>query len=114
DPSIPLTTSEYDEWGNPGESEEEYRYILSYSPVDNLDAVDYPALYVYAGVNDAQVGFWEPAKWVAGIRRLNTGSDPVLFRVNMGTGHGGASGRFSWIRDYAEQYAFILGFIIEE
>ena len=114
DPTIPLTTNEYDEWGNPAESEEEYRYILSYSPVDNLDAVDYPAIYVYTGVNDNQVGFWEPAKWVAGIRNLNTGSDPVLLRVNMGTGHGGASGRFSWLRDYAEQYAFILGLVEEE
>ena len=114
DPTIPLTTNEYDEWGNPSENEEEYWYILSYSPVDNLDAVDYPALYVYTGVNDNQVGYWEPAKWVAGIRNLNTGSDPVLLRVNMGTGHGGASGRFSWLRDYAEQYAFILGLVIEE
>ncbi|NOQ21374.1 MAG: prolyl oligopeptidase family serine peptidase [Candidatus Aegiribacteria sp.] len=109
DPTIPLTTNEYDEWGNPGESEEEYRYILSYSPVDNLEAVDYPALYVYTGVNDAQVGYWEPTKWVAGIRSLNIGSDPVLLRVNMGTGHDGASGRFSWLYDYAERYAFILG-----
>ncbi|MCK5115857.1 MAG: S9 family peptidase [Candidatus Aegiribacteria sp.] len=114
DPTIPLTTNEYDEWGNPTESEEEYLYILSYSPVDNLDAVDYPAIYAYTGVNDNQVGFWEPSKWVAGIRNLNTGSDPVLLRVNMGTGHGGASGRFSWLRDYAEQYAFILGLVIEE
>ena len=114
DPTIPLTTNEYDEWGNPTESEEEYRYILSYSPVDNLDTVDYPAIYVYTGVNDNQVGFWEPSKWVAGIRNLNTGSDPILLRVNMGTGHGGASGRFSWLRDYAEQYAFILGLVQEE
>jgi oligopeptidase B len=111
DPTIPLTTNEYDEWGNPGENEEEYWYILSYSPVDNLEAVDYPALYVYTGINDTQVGYWEPAKWVAGIRNINTGSDPVLLRVNMGTGHGGASGRFSWLRDFAEQYAFILGLI---
>ncbi len=114
DPTIPLTTNEYDEWGNPGESEEEYWYILSYSPVDNLDSVDYPALYVYTGVNDAQVGYWEPTKWVAGIRSVNTGSDPVLLRVNMGTGHGGTSGRFSWLREYAEQFAFILGLIREE
>jgi len=114
DPTIPLTTNEYDEWGNPGENEEEYRYILSYSPVDNLDAVDYPALYVFTGVNDAQVGYWEPTKWVAGIRSLNTASEPVLLRVNMGTGHLGASGRFSWLRDYAERYAFILRLVREE
>ncbi len=114
DPTIPLTTNEYDEWGNPTESEEEYHYILSYSPVDNLAAVDYPALYVYSGVNDAQVGYWEPAKWVAGIRNLHTGSNPVMFRVDMGSGHGGASGRFSWLDDYAEQYAFILGMVQED
>ncbi|MCD4775307.1 MAG: S9 family peptidase [Candidatus Aegiribacteria sp.] len=114
DPTIPLTTNEYDEWGNPGESEEAYWYILSYSPVDNLDAVDYPAIYVYTGVNDAQVGYWEPTKWIAGIRNLNTGFDPVLLSVKMGTGHGGASGRFSWLRDYAEEYAFILGLLREE
>jgi oligopeptidase B len=111
DPTIPLTTNEYDEWGNPAESEDAYRYILSYSPVDNLDAVDYPAIYVYTGVNDAQVGYWEPTKWVAGIRNLNTGINPVLLSVKMGTGHGGASGRFSWLRDYAEEYAFMLGLL---
>ncbi|MBN2586780.1 MAG: S9 family peptidase [Candidatus Fermentibacteraceae bacterium] len=110
DPSIPLTTNEYDEWGNPGESEEEYLYILSYSPVDNVEPVDYPALYVYTGLNDTQVGYWEPAKWVANIRFLDTGTDPVLLRVT-GTGHGGASGRFGWLRDYAEQYAFLLGLL---
>jgi oligopeptidase B len=111
DPTIPLTTNEYDEWGNPGKSEEAYWYILSYSPVDNLDAVDYPAIYVYTGVNDAQVGYWEPAKWVAGIRKLNTGTNPVLLSVKMGTGHGGTSGRFSWLRDYAEEYAFMIGLL---
>ena len=114
DPSIPLTTNEYEEWGNPGESEEAYRYILSYSPVDNLDAVDYPAIYSYTGVNDAQVGYWEPAKWIAGIRNLNTGSNPVLLSIKMATGHGGASGRFSWLRDYAKEYAFILGLLEDE
>lgn len=108
DPTIPLTTSEYDEWGNPGESREAYFYILSYSPVDNLQAVDYPAMYIYTGINDAQVGYWEPAKWVAGIRRLNSGDRPVLLRTSMGTGHGGPSGRFGWLRDIAEQYAFLL------
>ncbi len=111
DPTIPLTTNEYDEWGNPTESDEQYRYMLSYSPVDNLRAVDYPALYVYTGLNDSQVGYWEPTKWVAGIRYLNTGDQPVILRVNMGTGHGGASGRFGWIRSYAEQYAFLLSLL---
>lgn len=107
DPTIPLTTNEYDEWGNPGESREEYDYILSYSPVDNVEEVDYPAMFVYTGLSDMQVGYWEPAKWVAKIRYMNTGTDPVLLRVE-GTGHGGASGRFGWLRSYAEEYAFLL------
>jgi oligopeptidase B len=65
-------------------------------------------MYVFTGVNDSQVGYWEPAKWVACIRRANTGNEPVLLRVNMGSGHGGASGRYGWLRDTAEKYAFIL------
>lgn len=108
DPSIPLTTSEYDEWGNPADDIEAYEYILSYSPVDNIHETEYPAMYVFTGVNDSQVGYWEPAKWVAGIRRANTGDAPVLLRVNMGSGHGGASGRYGWLEDTAEKYAFIL------
>ncbi len=108
DPTIPLTTSEYDEWGNPAESQEAYEYILSYSPVDNIREVEFPAMYVFSALNDAQVGYWEPAKWVAGIRRANTGDAPVVFRINMGSGHGGASGRFGWLRDTASKYAFIL------
>lgn len=107
DPSIPLTTNEYDEWGDPGSSEEEYYYILSYSPLDNVRAVDHPAMYVYTGLNDTQVGYWEPAKWVAKVRYMNTGNDPVLLRVS-GTGHGGASGRFGWLGDIALEYAFLL------
>jgi oligopeptidase B len=108
DPTIPLTTNEYEEWGNPTESAEAYQYMLSYSPVDNVTAVDYPAMYVFSGLNDSQVGYWEPAKWVAGIRRANTGDSPVLFRVNMGSGHGGASGRYGWLGETAEKFAFLL------
>lgn len=108
DPTIPLTTNEYDEWGNPTANPEAYRYILSYSPVDNIHEAEYPAMYVFTGVNDSQVGFWEPAKWVAGIRRANIGDAPVMLRVNMGSGHGGASGRYGWLGDTAEKYAFIL------
>ncbi len=107
DPTIPLTTSEYEEWGNPAESREVYDYILSYSPVDNLAEVNYPAMYVYTGLNDTQVGYWEPAKWVAGIRYLDTGGENVLLRIE-GFGHGGASGRFGWLRREAERYAFLL------
>lgn len=108
DPSIPLTTGEYGEWGNPAESLEAYEYILSYSPVDNVAEVDFPAMYIYSAVNDSQVGYWEPAKWVAEIRRANTGTAPVIFRVNMGSGHGGASGRYGWLGDTASKYAFLL------
>lgn len=108
DPTIPLTTNEYDEWGNPTDDPEAYEYILSYSPVDNVHEAEYPAMYVFTGVNDSQVGYWEPSKWIAGIRRVNTGEAPVLLRVNMGSGHGGASGRFGWLHDTAEKYAFIL------
>lgn len=108
DPSIPLTTGEYGEWGNPTDSEEAYEYILSYSPVDNISEVDFPAMYVFSGVNDSQVGYWEPAKWVAGIRRANTGNEPVIFRINMGSGHGGASGRYGWLGDTASKFAFLL------
>jgi oligopeptidase B len=108
DPTIPLTTNEYDEWGNPSESEEAYEYILSYSPVDNIREAEFPAMYVFSALNDTQVGYWEPAKWVAGIRRANTGNTPVVFRINMGSGHGGASGRFGWLRDTALKYAFLL------
>jgi len=108
DPTIPLTTNEYEEWGNPTESAEAYQYMKAYSPVDNVADVDYPAMYVFSGINDSQVGYWEPSKWVAGIRRANTGDNPVLFRVNMGSGHGGASGRYGWLGDTAEKFAFIL------
>ncbi|PIE52234.1 oligopeptidase B [Candidatus Fermentibacteria bacterium] len=108
DPSLPLTTNEYDEWGNPADYISAYEYILSYSPMDNLAEVEYPAMYVFTGVNDSQVGYWEPAKWIAGIRRVNTGNLPVMLRVNMGSGHGGASGRYGWIGDTAEKYAFLL------
>ena len=108
DPTIPLTTNEYDEWGNPTRDSLAYEYILSYSPVDNVQEADYPAIYAFTGVNDSQVGYWEPAKWVANIRRMNTGNQPVLLRTNMGSGHGGASGRYGWLGDTAEKYAFIL------
>ncbi|MCD6588457.1 MAG: prolyl oligopeptidase family serine peptidase [Candidatus Fermentibacteraceae bacterium] len=85
-----------------------HQYILSYFPVDNIREVEFPAMYVFPALNDAQVGYWEPAKWVAGIRRANTGDAPVIFRINMGSGHGGASGRFGWLRDTASKYAFLL------
>lgn len=107
DPSIPLTTNEYDEWGNP-EKKDYYDYMLSYSPYDNLKAQDYPAMFVGTGLWDSQVQYWEPAKYVARLRDLDTGKQPVLFRTNMEAGHGGKSGRFRRYREQAEMYAFML------
>jgi oligopeptidase B len=108
DESIPLTTNEYDEWGNPSESEESYRYMLSYSPYDNVVAQEYPALLVTTGLWDSQVQYWEPAKWVAKLRSLKTDDRPILFHTNMEAGHGGKSGRFERYREIAEEYAFVL------
>jgi len=107
DASIPLTTNEYDEWGNP-EQREYYDYILSYSPYDNLEAKAYPAMYVGTGLWDSQVQYWEPAKYVARLRDLNTGQYPLVFRTNMDAGHGGKSGRFRRYRETAEAMAFML------
>jgi len=107
DPSIPLTTNEYDEWGNP-EQKPFYDYMLGYSPYDNLKAQAYPATFVGTGLWDSQVQYFEPAKYVARLRDLNTSSEPVVFRINMEAGHGGKSGRFRKYREQAEMYAFML------
>jgi oligopeptidase B len=107
DESIPLTTNEYDEWGNPNE-QSYYEYILSYSPYDNVAAQAYPAMLVSTGLWDSQVQYWEPAKWVARLRRLKTDANPLLLRINMEAGHGGKSGRFRRYRELAEEYAFLL------
>jgi oligopeptidase B len=107
DPTIPLTTNEYDEWGNP-EEKDCYDYMLSYSPYDNLARHAYPAIFVGTGLWDSQVQYWEPAKYVARLRDLDTGDKPVVFRTNMDAGHGGKSGRFRRYRELAEMYAFAL------
>ncbi len=107
DESIPLTTSEFDEWGNPKEKKY-YDYMLSYSPYDQVEAKDYPALLVTTGLHDSQVQYWEPAKWVAKLRELKTDNNPLIFQINMDYGHGGASGRFEWINETALEYAFIF------
>ncbi len=107
DASIPLTTNEYDEWGNP-EDRIYYEYILSYSPYDQLDAKAYPAMFVYTGLWDSQVQYWEPSKYVARLRDRKTDANLVVFRVQMEAGHGGQSGRFQRYHDTAEQYAFLL------
>jgi oligopeptidase B len=107
DPSIPLTTGEYDEWGDPNEPEY-FEYMLSYSPYDNVEAKEYPHLLVTAGLHDSQVQYWEPAKWVAKLRELKTDNHRLLLKTNMEAGHGGASGRFRRHRETAFAYAFLL------
>ncbi len=109
DESIPLTTGEYDEWGNPNEKEY-YFYMKSYSPYDNVEAKNYPNLLVTTGLHDSQVQYWEPAKWVAKLRELKTDNNLLLLHTDMEVGHGGASGRFKSLRDRAREYAFLLRF----
>lgn len=107
DESIPLTTNEYDEWGNPKDPEY-YDYMLSYSPYDNVAAQDYPAILATTGLWDSQVQYWEPAKWVARLRASKTDDNPLLLRTDMESGHGGASGRFRRLEQTALEYAFFL------
>jgi oligopeptidase B len=107
DPSIPLTAQEFDEWGNPN-TKEYYDYMLSYSPYDNVEAKDYPAMLVTTGLHDSQVQYWEPAKWVAKLRSLKTDKNLLLLHTNMDAGHGGQSGRFRQYRETALEYAFVL------
>ena len=107
DETIPLTTSEYDEWGNPNE-EKFYNYILSYSPYDNVSKINYPNLLVTTGLHDSQVQYWEPAKWVAKLRANKLGDNKLFLNTNMDTGHGGSSGRFEAIKDLAKEYSFLF------
>jgi oligopeptidase B len=107
DDSIPLTTNEYDEWGNPNERAD-YDYMLSYSPYDNVGAQHYPAMFVTTGLWDSQVQYFEPAKWIAKLRALKTDENALFLRVDMEAGHGGKSGRFQRYREIAMEYAFVL------
>lgn len=107
DESIPLTTGEYDEWGNPNDKTY-YEYMLSYSPYDNVEARAYPALLVTTGYHDSQVQYWEPAKWVAKLRSLKTDNNTLLLKTEMDFGHGGASGRFQALKEQALVFAFML------
>ncbi|MFT0155287.1 S9 family peptidase [Tenacibaculum ascidiaceicola] len=107
DDSIPLTTGEYDEWGNPNDKEY-YDYIKSYSPYDQVEAKAYPNMLVTTGLHDSQVQYWEPAKWVAKLRELKTDNNMLFLHTNMETGHGGASGRFDALKETAEEYTFFL------
>ncbi len=110
DESIPLTTGEFDEWGNPKEKEY-YDYIKSYSPYDNVEAKSYPNMLVTTGYHDSQVQYWEPAKWVAKLREMKTGENTLLLHTNMEAGHGGASGRFARLKETALEYAFFLDLV---
>lgn len=110
DDSIPLTTGEYDEWGNPAD-QKYYDYIKSYSPYDNVEIKSYPAMLVTTGLHDSQVQYWEPAKYVAKLRDLKIDDNPLLMWCNMETGHGGASGRFKAYEETAMEYAFLIGLL---
>ena len=107
DTDIPLTTNEYLEWGNPA-NKDEYFYMKSYSPIDNVEKISYPNMLVLTGLHDSQVQYFEPAKWVAKLRELKTDKNILLFHTNMAAGHGGASGRFDYLKEVALQYAFLL------
>ena len=107
DPDVPLTVVEYEEWGNPG-IEEQFRYMLSYSPYDNVKAQAYPAMLITGGLNDTRVQYWEPAKWTAKLRATKTDHNLLLLRVNMGAGHGLSSGRYDRLHEIAFEYAFLL------
>lgn len=112
DDTIPLTTLEWEEWGNP-QKPEDYFYIKSYSPYDNVEKKDYPHLYITAGLNDPRVGYFEPAKWVARLRELKTDNHALVLKTNMGAGHFGASGRFNQLKEAAACFAFVLDKIAE-
>jgi oligopeptidase B len=107
DETIPLTTFEWNEWGNPNKKEQ-YEYMLSYSPYDNVTKKDYPNLLVITGLHDSQVQYWEPAKWVARLREMKTDKNVLLFKTNMDAGHGGSYGRFESLKETALMYAFML------
>jgi oligopeptidase B len=110
DDTLPLTTGEYEEWGNPNEREY-FDAMRAYSPYDNLAPGDYPAMLVETSLNDSQVMYWEPAKYVARLRALKTDANPLLLRINMDAGHGGASGRYDFLKEIAFTYAFVLGVV---
>jgi len=107
DPNVPLTSVEYDEWGDPN-NEDYYNYMLSYSPYDNVEAKNYPAILVTTGLHDSQVQYFEPAKWVAKLRELKTDENLLFLKTDMESGHGGASGRFKQHKETAFEFAFIL------
>src|ERR1700676_4493955 len=107
DESLPLTVGEFEEWGNP-KKKAAFDYMITYSPYDNVKAKNYPDMLVKTSLNDSQVMYWEPAKYVAKMRTLKTDANTLFLKTNMGAGHGGASGRYDYLREIALDYAFIL------
>ena len=108
DATLPLTPPEWPEWGDPITSKSEFELIRSYSPYENVTAKAYPHIFAYGGLTDPRVTYWEPAKWIARLRELNTSDNLVLLKINMAGGHGGASGRFEQLHEIALDYAFAL------
>jgi oligopeptidase B len=108
DKDLPLTPPEWPEWGNPIESAADFQTIRNYSPYDNVTAMAYPHILATGGLTDPRVTYWEPAKWVAKLRRHSTGNNLLLLKINMGAGHGGASGRFERLKETARDFAFAL------
>ena len=107
DETLPLTVPEFLEWGNP-KNKEEYEYLKTYCPYTNIASKPYPAMLITTSLNDSQVMYWEPAKYTAKMRAVRTDKNPLLFKINMGAGHGGASGRYDAFKEQAFNYAFIL------
>ena len=108
DETLPLTPGEWPEWGNPIKDKAAFDLLRSYSPYDQLKSGPYPPMMVTAGLNDPRVTYWEPAKYVAKLRTLKTDTNPLIFKTNMGAGHGGKSGRYAALEELAEEYAFLL------
>jgi oligopeptidase B len=113
DTTLPLTPPEWPEWGNPLEDPAAYDLIASYSPYDQVAATAYPPILATGGLTDPRVTYWEPAKWVAKLREFSTGDAPILLKINMEAGHGGASGRFDFLKEIALDYAFAIWAIDE-
>ncbi len=107
DPSLSAVVSEYEEWGNPN-IKEQFDYIYSYGPYDNVSAQDYPNMLILGGFYDTRVNFWEPAKWVAKLRATRTNDNLILLKTNMNAGHGGSSGRYDYLKEIALSYTFML------